>query len=62
MLLAVIPVAHSTEPVEHQPGGAAILCGDAVEAGIEQVAYGGIGVRVETVESGTYLCGSLGRL
>ena len=56
------PVAHAAVLVEPEPGAAGVLLGGAVDAGVEDVAHAGVGVRVEPVQTGAQVAGTLGRL
>ena len=66
--LAVFPVGHlrpvadSAVLVEPEPGAAGVLLRGAVHAGVEDVAHPGVGVRVESVQTGAQVAGTLGRL
>jgi hypothetical protein len=54
------PVADAAELVEPQAGRAGVLLGHALDAGIEDIAHTGVGVRVESVQSGAKIVGPLG--
>ena len=56
------PVADSAVLVEPEAGGAGVLLGVTVHAGVEDVADAGVGVGVEAVETGTQVAGALGGL
>ena len=56
------PVAHAAVLVEPEPGAAGVLLGGAVDAGVEDVAHAGVGVRVEPVQTGAQVAGTLGGL
>jgi len=56
------PVADSAVLVEPEAGGAGVLLGVPVHAGVEDVADAGVGVGVEAVETGTQVARSLGGL
>ena len=56
------PVADSAVLVEPEAGGAGVLLGVTVHAGVEDVADAGVGVGVEAVETGTQVARSLGGL
>jgi len=56
------PVADAAVLVEPEAGGAGVLLGLAVHTGVEDVADGGVGVGVETIEAGTEVTGALGLL
>jgi len=56
------PVANTGELVEPEAGRAGVLLGEAVNAGVEDVAHRGVGVSVETIQPGAQVVGSLGGL
>ena len=56
------PVADAAVLVEPEAGGAGVLLGLAVHTGVEDVADGGVGVGVETIEAGAQVTGALGLL
>merc|ERR1719445_538712 len=56
------PVADSAVLVEPEAGGAGVLLGLAVNAGVEDVADGGVRVGVETIETRAEVAGTLGLL
>lgn len=56
------PVADAGELIEPESGGAGVLLGDTIDTGVEDVAHGGVGVGVETVQSGAKVAGALGGL
>ena len=56
------PVAHAAVLVEPQAGAAGVLLRGPVHARVEDVAHAGVGVRVEAVQTGAQVAGTLGRL
>ena len=56
------PVAHTAVLVEPEARAAGVLLGGAVNARIEDVAHAGVGVRVEAVQTGAQVAGTLGGL
>ena len=56
------PVADSAVLVEPQSGAAGVLLSGPVHAGVEDVAHAGVGVRVEPVQTGAQVAGTLGGL
>jgi len=53
------PVANTGELVEPEAGGASVFFGETVNASVEDVAHGGVGVSVKTVQPGAQVIGSL---
>ena len=53
------PVADSAVLVEPESGGAGVLLGLSVDTGVENVTNRGVGVRVETVQTGTEITWAL---
>jgi len=56
------PVAHAGKLIEPESGGAGVLLGDTIDTGVEDVAHGGVGVGVETVQPRAKVAGALGGL
>ena len=56
------PVADAAVLVEPEAGGAGVLLGLPVHAGVEDVADGGVRVGVETIETRAEVAGTLGLL
>merc|ERR1719275_146925 len=56
------PVAHAAVLVEPQAGAAGVLLRGPVHARVEDVAHAGVGVRVEAVQTGAQVAGTLGGL
>jgi hypothetical protein len=56
------PVADALVLVEPESGRADVLLGLAVDAGVEDVADGGVGVGVEAVQTGALVVGTAGSL
>merc|ERR1719201_1507270 len=54
------PVAHAAVLVEPQAGAAGVLLCGPVHAHVEDVAHAGVGVRVEAVQTGAQVAGTLG--
>ena len=59
---AGLPVAASGDLVEVESDGADVLLGDALHAGVEHAAVGGVGVSVVAVQPGAVLVGTLSGL
>ena len=53
------PVADAAVLVEPESGGASVLLGGSVDASIEDVAHAGVRVRVESVQTGAQVAGTL---
>jgi len=56
------PVADTAVLVEPEAGAAGVLLRGAVHARVEDVAHAGVGVGVESVQTGAQVAGTLGRL
>merc|ERR1740116_25005 len=56
------PVADTAVLVEPEAGAAGVLLRGAVHARVEDVAHAGVGVRVESVQTGAQVAGTLGGL
>jgi len=56
------PVTDSGIFVEPETGRTGVLLGDTINASVEDVADSGVGVRIESVQTGTQVAGALGGL
>jgi len=56
------PVADAAVLIKPETGGAGVLLCLSINTGVEDVADGGVGVGVETIEAGTQVTGALGLL